>query len=427
MLIRSAKLVVDQSPTLSRLLVSSTADELLFDLGNGTRTGLRAFPCSSRGLRGYPISTAVMDESAFFVTTDEGNAAADQVFRSLQPATAQFGQAGRMLIVSSPMGSTGFFAERWQRADSGELAGWVGGCVQISTAEMNPAIPADFLAQIEVDEPDTFGSEYLALFEAGSSFLDLARFGPAEGLAVGEPRDALAWTAALDPAVSSDAFGVALLGRSAEGRLVVGPVLAIQPERKRGWTFERKRSAQDRMLAEVAELCGRYAARVYSDQHESVAVTTRLRELGLAASVVGMTRETKYRAFKELRDRLYDGSLELPEHPELFEELARVQSKIEEGSPFPKIILPRTSRGHADQAQALALATWMMRNTRPAGGVGRRPVTSRPLTAGLLDPGEVGSAPAQRSGRNPDPVARTSRTPPRGWPGGGSSIKDRRF
>jgi hypothetical protein len=71
-LIRSAKLIVDGSRVLSRLLVSATADELLFDLGDGTRTGLRAFPCSSRGLRGYPISTAVMDEAAFFVTTDRG-------------------------------------------------------------------------------------------------------------------------------------------------------------------------------------------------------------------------------------------------------------------------------------------------------------------------------------------------------------------
>lgn len=346
------------------------------------------------------------------------------MFRALQPATAQFGSAGRMLIVSSPMGSTGFFAERWGRADGGDLAGWW--AAQVSTAEMNPAVPADFLAQLEVDEPDTFGSEYLALFEAGASFFDLGRFGPVEGLAVGEPDDAVAWTAALDPAISSDAFGVALLGRTGAGGLVVGPVMAIQPERKRGWTFERKRSATDRVLAQVAELCGRYGARVYTDQHESVAVTTRLRELRLTASVVGMTRETKYRAFKELRDRLYDGSLELPEHPTLFEELARVQSKIEEGSPFPKIILPRTSRGHADQAQAIALATYMMRHTRPAGATSRRVPAGRPLTAGMLD-GEIGSKPARRRG-DPDSASQnTRRTPPPGWPGAGSSWKDRQF
>ena len=226
-LLRSASLLVAGSGLLRGMLASETTDELLFDLGNGVRTGLRVFPCSSRGLRGYPISTACMDESAFFVTTDDGNAAAQQVFRALQPATAQFGELGRMLIVSSPMGSSGFFAERWQRASSGGLAGWE--AAQISTADMNPSVSAEYLAQLEVDEPDTFGSEYLALFESGGqSFIDVSRFGPAEGLAVGEPGDAVTWTAGLDPAVTSDAFGVALLGRHAGGAVSRG-VLVRRP------------------------------------------------------------------------------------------------------------------------------------------------------------------------------------------------------
>jgi hypothetical protein len=124
---------------------------------------------------------------------------------------------------------------------------------------------------------------------------------------------------------------------------------------------ERKRSATDRVMAEVAKLCRDYHATVYTDQHESQAVTARLREKGLVASVVAMTRETKYLAFRELRDRLYDGSLVLPENLALFDELARVQSKIVEGSPYPKIILPRSAHGHCDMTQSLALAAFQTR------------------------------------------------------------------
>jgi phage terminase large subunit-like protein len=378
-LIRSARLIVDGSPLLRGLLRSDTADELVFER-DGVVTALRAMPCSSRGIRGYAVSTGVMDEAHHFVTSDDGNAAAAQVYRALRPATAQFGHAGRMLVISSPMGSVGWFAEQWAKADSGLLAGW--GAAQASTAELNPSIPADFLEDLERDEPDTFGSEYLALFESnGSSFLDMSRFEPDVGLDIAEPGAAVRWTAGLDPALTSDAFGLALVGSAEDGRIVVGPVEAIQPERKRGWTFERKRAATDRVLARVAELCREYRADAVTDQHESQAVTARLRDHGVSAVVRGMTREVKLAAFRELRDRLYDGSLVLPRHASLLDELARVQLKIEQGG--AKIILPRSSRGHCDMAQALALAVYERRFTAPASKPTPRSRGDRPISAGL--------------------------------------------
>jgi hypothetical protein len=61
----------------------------------------------------------------------------------------------------------------------------------------------------------------------------------------------------------------------------------------------------------------------------------------------------KLQAFRELRDRLYDGSLVLPRKDALLDELARVQIKLDQGG--AKILLPRSSKGHCDMAQALAL------------------------------------------------------------------------
>jgi hypothetical protein len=143
--LRSARLIVDGAPLLRQWLAEENQDELVFRR-NGHVMALKVFPCSSRGIRGYPVSTGVMDEAAHFVSTDDGDRAAQQVYAALRPAVAQFGNAGRMLVVSSPSGSTGWFADVWGKADRGELSGWE--AQQVSTAEMNPSVPPDFLEQV---------------------------------------------------------------------------------------------------------------------------------------------------------------------------------------------------------------------------------------------------------------------------------------
>lgn len=437
-LVRSAKLIVDASPLLRRMLVGETANELLFELADGSLTALKAFPCSSRGIRGYAISTGIMDEAAAFVSTEDGNAAADQVYKALGPATAQFGTTGRMLVISSPMGPSGFFAGLWAKVDDGKMEGW--SAAQISTAEMNPSIPRDFLEQLERDEPDSDGTEYLALFETGtgSQFFELSRFEVDPFLEPAPASAAVSWVMGMDPALSSDSYGLALIGIDEHGRRVVGPVEAILPERKRGWTFERKRAAQDRVLSRVAELCRAYSARTVSDQHESQAITARLRELGVSVQVVGMTRDTKLAAFRELRDRLYSGDLVLPQHDDLLAELARVGLKIEQGG--AKVILPRSSRGHCDMAQALSIAAYALRRS---SGAGRRGVSfggsglmgdesteswlhHRPM--GGQSPGGRRAGRGRGGSLDPD-RSRQSNMPPPGWPGagGGMSLRDPRW
>jgi hypothetical protein len=75
----------------------------------------------------------------------------------------------------------------------------------------------------------------------------------------------------------------------------------------------------------VVALCREYGAQAFTDQHESQAVVTRARELGLKTTVYAMTRERKVEAFKELRDQLYTGGLVLPNNSTLLDELRRVK------------------------------------------------------------------------------------------------------
>jgi hypothetical protein len=139
--VRAALSIVERSPLLAEMVESTTEDEICF----ANRTAISAFPCSSRGARGWPISTLLMDEAAFFLTETEGPQVADRVFNALVPATAQFGDGARIIVSSTPWGQDGLFAQLYQQARSGELTD--AAAQHATTAEVNPTIDAEFLAR----------------------------------------------------------------------------------------------------------------------------------------------------------------------------------------------------------------------------------------------------------------------------------------
>ncbi len=188
LLVAAARSVVERSPLLAPLVESSTDDEIVFRNGSV----FAAFPCTSRGGRGWPVFCLLMDEAAHFVDT-EGNASAEPVFRALVPATAQFGGLARVVVSSTPWGADGFFADLYQRAASGELEDAY--AHHASTGEANPAIDRGFLAAEERRDPESFRSEYLAEFvgSGGAFFRSGQRGGgrDAAGRAAARGRDAL--------------------------------------------------------------------------------------------------------------------------------------------------------------------------------------------------------------------------------------------
>ncbi len=242
---------------------------------------------------------------------------------------------------------------------------------QYTSRELNPTLSDEWLREVELESPETFASEYLAEFTSGGDhWLQRDRVRVDSELGEAPPDAAEDWIGGLDPSYAGDAFGLALVGRRGD-ELVLGPVRAMQPDKaaRRAKSWEAKRDAQDRMTAEVLELCKGYAARCFTDQHESKALIARARESGVSMAVTAMNPATKHQAFKALRDALYSGRLTLPDNAVLLDELARVRVKLEQGG--PKIILPRSGRGHCDQVQALALACWHLRHVGVPRGEAR--------------------------------------------------------
>jgi phage terminase large subunit-like protein len=356
LIVAAARTLVERSPVFAPLIESVTDDEMAFATG----TSIAAFPCTSRGGRGWPVSCLVLDELAHFVDT-EGNSAAESVWRALVPSTLQFGQDARIIASSTPYGSDGLFASVYAQAASGELADGV--AHHATTAQANPTIDPAALQAEEARDPEAFKSEYLAEFIGGGmSFLDPERITDAvadrDEL---EPGQAVGWVAGLDPAFSSDPFGLALVGRDPgnPGRLLLGLARAWRPSKRKAVSFEERRQVEDAVLAEVAETCLAYRARVVTDQYAAPAIVEALRRRGLHVQAVPMTATSKTAAFSELRARLNAGTVELYEHPDLLAELRRLRTRFTAGA--ASVVNPRVGGSHGDLAQALALSTFAHR------------------------------------------------------------------
>ena len=362
---------VRHSPVATACLVSETNEELIFE-HNARRKIFRAAACSSRTLRGPAYSTGVMDEAAFAFEGDpDADGAISEIYKSVHGGTAEFGSRARILIISSPRDDRNWFARRWQWANGDEDPSWW--AAQVSTMEMNPSVDRDFLATVQRTQPEIYPSEYDAQFiSGGTNMFDRTRFALEPSLSTAELGEAERWACGLDPAISGDAFGVSFLGLTAAGQFVLGPCQAMTHGFDGSWTAERKRDAWQEVLAKVANVCRQYDAEVFSDQHESQVVAEMLSRYGIESTVISMNGRprdeydqpmeaagnVKYTAFVELRDALYSGKLRLPTHTDLFTELMNVQLKID--STGPRVILPRSSKGHCDLAQSLALACYAL-------------------------------------------------------------------
>jgi hypothetical protein len=362
--VSAALSIVEASPLLRGQAVSSSLDAIEFRNG----VTLAAFPCTSRGVRGWPISLLLLDEFAHFMSETEGPAVADAVFRAASPSVAQFGELGRIVVASTPFGNDGLFAELFRRVSSGELADAL--AQHASSAEVNPTLSADWLEQQRrLLGDEEFRSEYEADFVAGGvAFFDEAAIRDAVvDRPELPPEAARGWAAGLDPAFSSDPFGLALVAEdpARRGTLMVGCVRAWKPQRRRARSLEEGRQVEDEVLAEVAALCRRYGARALTDQHRAAGVVERLRRLGVSVRVLPMTAQSKSDAFSELRARLNAHELELPAHAGLLAEIRRVRSRY--AANRASVVVPRVGGSHGDLVQALALAVYDLR--RAAGGV----------------------------------------------------------
>lgn len=149
-------------PHFQAEVVRETSDTL--ELSNGVT--LSAYPCRPESVRGLRACIVVIDELAFFQTTD-GRPTDTEMLRVARGRVAMTG--GKILILSSPYGQSGALWDLYRRhygKDDSYTLVWQG-----TGPEMNPKLPADYLTRMAENDPDAYQSEVLGQFRAGLNLL----------------------------------------------------------------------------------------------------------------------------------------------------------------------------------------------------------------------------------------------------------------
>ncbi len=344
-LLRVAGEIVNASPMLQACMYAETATELRFRTLGGAKTTLRAVPTSTSATRGMAASIVILDEVAHFE-------AAREVFQAVAPSIATFGAAGQILLVSTPYGTEGLFAEMFDGVSSGALPGYA---FQAPSADVNPMVTSEFLSgeQLRLGH-GAYATEYLAEFVAsgGDYFehVEATADGPAR------PDEGSGWVAGLDFASKQDPCALAIVGRSnlMPGKLLHGLTKRWVP--KSAHTFETVRRRQDDLLAAIAEECQAFGVHtIVCDQHMAYEIQARMSSAyGLRVVPNPMSAVSQTEVFRELRAALLMDRLALYNDPQLIAELRAVRTDMRVGR--SEVSLPRTLGGHCDIAQALALA-----------------------------------------------------------------------
>jgi hypothetical protein len=351
LLVSAARAVCENSRLLSSMVEEYTLDEIRFKNG----TALTAFPCNSRGGRGWPIVCLCMDESAWFVSESTGYQAADEIWQALAPSTAQFADEGRIIVSSTPAGPSGFFYDLHTRATNGEIAD--AQAHHYTTAEVNPTITPEFLAAERARDPDGYLSEYEASFTSGGSgFINFDLFAPPE-----REHDVLPGqlvqpiVCGVDAAFAGhDLHALCVTGRDPDEprRLVVAHLDAMLP--RRAASFEERAEVQRELLDHTIEVCKRYSAGAVIDQFAAQQVKHAFAVHGVPCAMISMTAASKSAAYNEVRSRLYTGEVDLPNDPELLADLRRLRTRISAGG--ASVVTPRIRGNHGDRGQALAIS-----------------------------------------------------------------------
>jgi hypothetical protein len=351
--LRTMRELILNSPTLAPLLVGDTTDELA--LTNGVV--LRAIPCSARSGRGLPISCLILDEAAHMLTTEEGNQAGGRVYASMAPSVAQFGERGRIVVLSTPYAKQGLFWDLYRQAKSGEHPDML--LFEAPTWEVNPTIPQSWLDRQREKDQDLYKIEYGAQFTEGiASYLSAAAVQAcvSKGVLERPPREGASYTLALDPAYVGDAFGLVGACKVGDEHISVDVV--------RSWRGSRTTPVQHAaVLAEVEQLAEAYnGAQVVTDQFGAEPVRQGLNELGVHVRYSPWTADTKASAFSALKQAINTRSVSLPDHPGLLRELAALEIRQTAGG-RPKIGAPQGE--HDDLATALAATVWELERRGP--------------------------------------------------------------
>lgn len=311
---------------LLRKLIKGKPSSTCISLKNGAV--FKVLPANSRTTRGLACAFAIFDEAGHFLDTN-GNAAGDSLYAAISPATAQFGEYGKILMLSSPWAKQGIFWDLYQMAIApGNERIYL---ANYPTWEMNPTIPASFYEQERKLKPDLFRVEYGAEFLANAAgYLDSETVERAinkeRGNLSAQAKYRGKYILSLDPALHGDSY-VAVIAHWEKDKLVVdrwhefvATFVVADGKKKQVETSK----VEDWILYQHGEYC---FYKVILDQFQSASTIQRLSSK-LRIGQLSWTSQSKTTCYAKMKELFHSGLIEIPNCYKAVTELRNLSYKI---------------------------------------------------------------------------------------------------
>jgi hypothetical protein len=136
--------------------------------------------CNGRGLRGFGNIVIILDEIAHF--QNKGLSSGDEIYNAITPSSAAFSRKdpktglplknkdgedsleSRIILISSPLGRSGKFYEKFDLAMRGGMGSNNILAIQAPTWEINPTVPSSYYREKFHEDPVAFMTEHGAQF-----------------------------------------------------------------------------------------------------------------------------------------------------------------------------------------------------------------------------------------------------------------------
>lgn len=330
-------------PALSTMIEDDTAETITLS----NRVVIEIHTASFRVTRGYTFAAVLADETAFWRDDSSANPDAE-IFRALRPGLASIPGA-ILLNASSPYRKAGVLYTTFKRhfgRDDARVLVWRG-----TTAEMNPGLDPEIIAEAYEDDPASAAAEYGAEFRD-----DLADFVSREivdACTVARrvemlPAAGTRYVAFCDPSGgSADSMTLAIAHAVGEVR-VLDAVREVRPP-----------FSPEAVVQEFAALLKSFGIRsVVGDRYAGEWPRERFRVAGIKYELSELPKGGLY---IETLPLLHSGKVELLDVPRLASQLCGLERRTSRGG---RDSIDHAPGGHDDLANAAAGALLLVKSGR---------------------------------------------------------------
>ena len=321
----------------SKILRGMIDQELKEEIHLKNRVSIGIKTCSFRGVRGYTVACAILEETAFW-RSDESANPDREVITALRPALTTIPES-LLISISTPYSRRGVLWETFKKnyGQAGKTFVW-----KSPSLKMNPTLSQDIIGDALKDDPAAARAEWLAEWREdieGFLSLDLV-----EAVVIPDRGDlpkvtGFEYLAFLDPSGGrNDSFTIAICHSEKSGKIIID-VLKERPSPFR----------PTEVVAEFSMLLKNFGiTSATSDRYGGEWVNEAFRKYGITIDPAELSASELYVEFLPI---ILNGAVELPDNSRLTAQLVNLERRTRTGG---KDLITHFPGGHDDLANAAA-------------------------------------------------------------------------